>query len=158
MEIGDCCFLKAVTFEIIGLNELKHVKIGKNSFTYVDSFDYENDSKKAIKDACNYYWTFRILNCKSLESIEIGQFSFFDYGGNFELRNLPALQLLNFGLHTTPSGHFCFSSFVIRGYYLLWNIIVDLSSLRTNRITYGFCASLSTVIESNEYRGLGPFE
>ena len=113
LKIGDCCFLKAVTFEIIGLNELKHVKFGKNSFTYVDSFDYESDSKKAIKDARNYYRTFRILNCKSLESIEIGQFSFFDYGGGFELRNLPALQLLNFGLHTTPSGHFCFSSFVI---------------------------------------------
>lgn len=54
LKIGDCCFLKAVTFEIKGLNELKHVKIGKNSFTYVDSFDYESDSKKAIKDARNY--------------------------------------------------------------------------------------------------------
>ena len=116
MEIGDCCFLKVVTFEIKGLDKLRCVKIGKDSFTLVDSSDFDRDSNKAIKDAQNYYRSFRILNCESLESIEIGQFSFFDYGGGFELRNLPALQLIDFGLNAIPSSHFCISSFVIRGF------------------------------------------
>ena len=95
---------------------MKCVKIGKDSFTLVDSSDFDRDSNKAIKDADNIYRSFRILNCESLESIEIGQFSFFDYGGGFELRNLPALQLIDFGLNAIPSSHFCYSSFVIRGF------------------------------------------
>ena len=115
LEIGDCCFLEVVTFEIKGLDELRCVKIGKDSFTLVDSSDFDRDSNQAIKDAYNFYRSFRILNCESLESIEIGQFSFFDYGGGFELRNLPALQLIDFGLNAIPSSHFCISSFVIRG-------------------------------------------
>ena len=119
LEIGDCCFLNVVTFEIKGLDELKCVKIGKDSFTLVDSSDFDRDSNEAVKDASNIYRSFRILNCESLESIEIGQFSFFDYGGGFELRNLPALQLIDFGLNTIPSSHFCYSSFVFRGFYYL---------------------------------------
>ena len=117
LEIGDCCFLNVVTFEIKGLDKLKCVKIGKDSFTLVDSSYLNRDSDQAVKDAENIYRSFRILNCESLESIEIGQFSFFDYGGGFELRNLPALKLIDFGLHAIPSAHFGYSSFVIRGFY-----------------------------------------
>ena len=171
LEIGDCSFLDVVSFEIKGLDKLKCVKIGKDSFTLVDSSDFDRDSNKAIKDAQNYYRnkaikdaqnyyrSFRILNCESLESIEIGQFSFFDYGGGFELRNLPALQLIDFGLNAIPSAHFCYSSFVIRGfYYLIWNIIVDLPSLKTIKNMSGFPGSLSTVIESIDDQWLDSFE
>ena len=119
LEIGDCCFLNVVTFEIKGLDKLRCVKIGKDSFTLVDSSYLNRDSDQAVKDAESIYRSFRILNCESLESIEIGQFSFFDYGGGFELRNLPALKLIDFGLHAIPSAHFGYSSFVIRGFYYL---------------------------------------
>ena len=35
--------------------------------------------------------SFHILNCESLESIQIGAFSFSDFGDGFELMNLPQL-------------------------------------------------------------------
>ena len=35
--------------------------------------------------------SFHILNCESLESIQIGEYSFSDYAGEFELKNLPQL-------------------------------------------------------------------
>ena len=41
--------------------------------------------------------SFHILNCESLESIQIGEYSFSDFGGEFELRNLPQLQSIQIG-------------------------------------------------------------
>ena len=40
---------------------------------------------------------FHILNCESLESIDIGEYSFSDFGGDFELKNLPQLQSIQIG-------------------------------------------------------------
>ena len=91
------------------------MKIGKNSFTLVDLSDYYEDHHMAINDAYNTYRSFHILNCELLESIEIGQFSFFDYAGQFELSNLPSLQFIDIGLNDGHSFNFCRSSFVIRG-------------------------------------------
>ena len=59
--------------------------------------------------------SFHILNCASLESIEIGEFSFADFGGEFELSNLPSLQLLKIGVIGHDSYNFIRSTFVIRG-------------------------------------------
>ena len=98
-----------------GFHCLKQVKIGKNSFTLVDSSDYNEDYDKAIRDARNTYRSFHILNCELLESVEIGQCSFFDYAGQFELSNLPSLQFIDIGLNDGHSFNFCRSSFVIRG-------------------------------------------
>ena len=91
------------TFKIDGLNRLKTIKIGKNSFTKQRN-DYGNDKSKS----------FHILNCESLESIQIGQYSFSDFGGEFELKNLPQLQSIQIGSHS-----FWGSSFVIRRNELL---------------------------------------
>ena len=33
------------------------------------------------------------MNCESLESIQIGEWSLKDFAGDFELKNLPQLQL-----------------------------------------------------------------
>ena len=41
--------------------------------------------------------SFHILNCESLESIQIGPKSFSDFGGDFELKNLPQLQSIQIG-------------------------------------------------------------
>ena len=59
--------------------------------------------------------SFQILNCESLESIEIGDYSFRDYGSEFELKNLPQLQYIIIGTIGSNSGNFSDSSFVIRG-------------------------------------------
>ena len=103
IEIGNDCFGSVQTFKIDGLNRLKTIKIGNNSFTQKKN-DYGNDKSKS----------FHILNCESLESIQIGRYSFCDFGGEFELKNLPQLQSIQIGTLQRKSFNFCASSFVIR--------------------------------------------
>ena len=104
IEIGDDCFGSVKTFKIDGLNRLKTIKIGNKSFTQ-EKNSWGNDSSKS----------FHILNCESLESIRIGEYSFSDFAGEFELKNLPQLQSIQIGTIRSFSGNFLSSSFVIRG-------------------------------------------
>ena len=113
IEIGDECFGSVQTFQIDGLNRLKTIKIGSNSFTQ-EKNRYGNDKSKS----------FHILNCESLESIQIGQFSFSDFGGDFELKNLPQLQSIQIGTIGSQSYNFFSSSIVLRGIELILNIWV----------------------------------
>ena len=87
------------TFKIDGLNQLKTIKIGDRSFTQSMNSGGFDASK-----------SFHILNCESLESIQIGEYSFSDFGGNSELRNLPQLQLVQIGTY-----NFYNSSFILGG-------------------------------------------
>ena len=111
IEIGSNCFGSVKTFEINGLNRLHTLTIGNNSFTQQKN-GYGNDKSKS----------FHILNCESLESIEIGEYSFSDFGGEFELKNIPQLQSIQIGTVRSDSNNFCCSSFVIRGICLILNI------------------------------------
>ena len=120
IEIGDYCFGSVQTFKIDGLNRLKGIKIGKNSFT-LHKNDYGYNKSKS----------FHILNCESLESIEIGEYSFSDFGGEFELKNLPQLQSIQIGTIGSTSYNFYYSSFVIRGIELILNIVMIRSSKST---------------------------
>ena len=120
IEIGDECFGSVKTFKIDGLKRLKTIKIGKNSFTQ-EKNDEGNDESKS----------FHILNCESLESIQIGQYSFSDFGGEFELKNLPQLQSIQIGTVGSTSGNFSYISFVIRGIDMILNIIMIRSSKST---------------------------
>ena len=104
IEIGNDCFENVELFNIDGLNELKSLKIGINSFTKKKNSATNNKSR-----------SFSILNCDELESIEIGEFSFYDYAGGFELKNLPKLSTIKIGEIGSDSYNFCFSSFVIKG-------------------------------------------
>ena len=109
IEIGNDCFGSVQTFKIDGLNRLETIKIGQNSFTQKKNTSGNDKSK-----------SFHILNCESLESIQIGKFSFSDFAGDFELKNLPKLQAIQFGaVGFTEYGSWCFccSSFVINGIY-----------------------------------------
>ena len=85
IEIGDNCFGSVRIFQIDGLNRLQSLKIGNNSFTQVKLNDMVNDRYGSISKCRNGSKSIHILNCKSLESIEIGQCSFADFGGEFEL-------------------------------------------------------------------------
>ena len=111
IEIGDECFGSVKTFKIDGLNRLKTIKIGINSFTQENN-RYGNDESKS----------FHILNCESLESIQIGEYSFSDFAGDFELKNLPQLQSIQIGTIGSDSANFYYSSFVIRGIDMILNI------------------------------------
>ena len=111
IEIGNECFESVKTFKIDGLNRLKTIIIGNNSFTQKKN-DKGNDKSKS----------FHILNCESLKSIQIGEYSFSDFGGIFELKNLPQLQSIQIGTIGSETWNFWYSSFVIRGIDVILNI------------------------------------
>ena len=111
IEIGNDSLGSVKTFKINGLNRLKTIRTGNKSFTQNRSW-YGIDGSK----------TFHILNCESLESIQIGEWSFSDFGGEFELKNLPQLQSIQIGSIGSRSNCFRKSSFVIRGIELILNI------------------------------------
>ena len=111
IEIGDDSFDSVQTFKIDGLNQLKTIKIGNNSFTQRKNGWRIDESK-----------SFHILNCESLKSIQIGEFSFSDFAGDFELKNLPQLRSIQIGTIGSDSYNFRCSSFVIRGIDMILNI------------------------------------
>ena len=115
IEIGNDCFGSIQRFEIEGLNRLKTIKIGHNSFTQFKSNDFVNDFAGSITKCRNESKSFHILNCKSLKVIEIGCYSFADFGGEFELRNLENLESIKIGEIGYGSANFLYSSFIIRG-------------------------------------------
>ena len=115
------------TFRVDGLNRLKTVKFGNNSFTQVKKILWDKDWEEAHK-GINKSKSFHILNCGSLESIQIGEYSFSDYAGEFELKNLPQLQSIQIGSIGSDSDNFSCSSFVIRGIELILNIVMIRSS------------------------------
>ena len=107
----DNDFESVKTFQIDGLKRLKTIRIGKNSFTQHKNFWGDDKSK-----------SFHILNCESLESIQIGEYSFSDFSGKFELKNLPQLQSIQIGIIRSDSYNFYNNSFVIRGIDMILNI------------------------------------
>ena len=72
IEVGIECFKRVQTFNIDGLNRLKSLKIGENAFTEKRNCDWNNTRK-----------SFHILNCESLESIDIARYSLSDFAGVF---------------------------------------------------------------------------
>ena len=109
IRIENCCFESVQTFHIDGLNRLKSLMIGTNSFSHI----LKGKWNSAV--AYNQSKSFHILNCESLESIQIGEFSFSDFAGDFELKNLPQLQSIQIGTIGCNSRNFYYSSFVVRG-------------------------------------------
>ena len=120
VRLSDDCFESVKTFKIDGLDRLQTIKIGRNSFTQKKN-SYGSDVSKS----------FHILNCKSLESIQIGQYSFSDYAGEFELKNLSQLRSIRIGTSGSNSCNFCYSSFVIQGIDLVLKIVMIRSSKST---------------------------
>ena len=113
IDIGDNTFSSVHVLQIDGLNQLKSLRIGVNAFTQKRN-NWGNDESKS----------FHILNCESLKSIEIGEYSFSDFAGQFELKNLPALQSIQIGKIGSESTNFFYSLFTIHGKYIY---IVSLS-------------------------------
>ena len=104
ITIGNENFMYASTFKIDNLINLQNIDIGMKSFT-----------TKKNGGSNNAYRSFSILNCIELESIGIGSYSFSDYGGGFELKNLPKLSTIKIGEIGSWSWNFYYSSFVIKG-------------------------------------------
>ena len=85
-------------------------------------------STDEIGKACDESKSFHILNCESLESIQIGEFSFSDFAGGFELKNLPQLQSIQIGTIGSDSWNFNYCSYTIRGFVMILNIVMIRSS------------------------------
>ena len=115
IEVGNDCFGSIQRFEIEGLNRLKRLKIGNDSFTQVKSNNFKNDFSSSISKCRNESKSFHILNCELLKVIEIGCCSFSDFGGEFELRNLDNLESIKIGEIGYQTMNFFWSSFKIRG-------------------------------------------
>ena len=126
IKIGDNCFMNVELFNIDGLNHLKSLKIGINSFTH-----FKSNDKWDKKIANNASRSFHLLNCTELKSIEIGSYSFSDYGGGFELKNLPKLSTIKIGEIRSSSCNFFYSSFMIKG-------IIDMILLMNRSSTFEF--------------------
>ena len=107
IKIGNDCFRSVKTFKIDGLNRLKTLQIGYHSFSY-----------NVIED--NVSNSFHILNCESLESIDIGGCSFINFAGDFELKNLPSLLTIRIGDYEGESFNFYHTSFILRGNNILF--------------------------------------
>lgn len=104
IEIGNECHMKTRNFTIDGLNALKSLFIGEYSFTK-DKEIWDSDWSRA----------FALRNCAALETIEILFFSFADYAGYFEIKNLPALRSIRLGSSNKGSNSFHYQSFILRG-------------------------------------------
>ena len=115
LSIGNESFFYTVIFKIDGLLFLNSVSIGINSFTkHKNTWGKENSR------------VFYITNCMELESINIDKYSFSDYAGHFELRNLPSLHTLNIGNPNTKndnSYNFNYYDFVLKGLVMMVDII-----------------------------------
>ena len=141
IDIGNNCFSGVKTFKINEMHKLKQLRVGENSFTHKRSYWGNNTSK-----------SFHILNCESLESLEIGEYSFSDYGGGFELKNCPQLQSLQIGHIKKDSFNFCFCSFEIQGIVSAHSYSVCRSSLSETNCVRELCIPASFNHHYQEYR------
>ena len=85
LVIGDNCFSYVTEVKLIGLDELKSVEIGMNSFTQHKNW-YSNDPKRH----------FYLKDCPKLKSLKMGCHSFSDYTV-CEIENVDALETIEFG-------------------------------------------------------------
>ena len=115
ISIGHHSFRSVQVFQIDRLDRLKSLKIENDSFFQLDKFNWAEILQNATTETVNLSKSFHISNCESLESIQIGEYSFCDFGGEFELKNLPQLQSIQIGTIGEISANFYASSFVIRG-------------------------------------------
>ena len=86
-----------------------------------------------------------------LQSIEIGEYSFSDYGGQFSLKGLPSLQSLLVGkVNSTSSNFYSVNTFTLQGILsLILSILLDLPNLQSVSLgDFAFCDTLTTVMDS----------
>ena len=94
LVIGNHCFSYVEEVIIAGLNELKKVEIGENSFT--------KHKKSSGNDPNRHFY----LNyCPKLKSLKIGSYSFSDYSV-CEIENVDALEVIEMSGYYRRSDNF----------------------------------------------------
>ena len=103
LKIGSDSFEYVEELKLIGLSELESVEIGKNSFTQCKG-GYDNDPNRH----------FYLKNCPKLKSLKIGSYSFSDYTV-CEIENVPALETVEIGDLHEDSYNFYYASLELKG-------------------------------------------
>lgn len=86
LDVGDRSMKMITKFDLSGLNYLKKLRIGKNSFTNAVN-SYGNDPSRS----------FEVTACSVLQSISIGDYSFSDYASILRIENCSMLESIQFG-------------------------------------------------------------
>ena len=107
LKVGDKCFENVNEVKLIGLNQLKSIVIGKNSFTK------ENDW---IQPDPNSH--FYLKNCERLRELKMGHHSFMDYSV-CEIENVPSLEVIEMGELNEYSVNFYGASLELKSDYQL---------------------------------------
>ena len=102
LVIGDECFMNVDEVKLIGLNTLKSVEIGMNSFTK-EKYSSRYDPNRH----------FYLKNCPKLKSLKMGRFSFNDYTV-IEIENVDALEVIEMGDLDDWSANFDFASLELK--------------------------------------------
>ena len=97
LQVSDNCFSKTEELELVGLNQLERVVIGRKSFT--------KHLYNANKDGNNPNRHFYLKNCERLRELKIGNKSFMDYSV-CEIDNANSLEVIRIGGLTEESVNF----------------------------------------------------
>lgn len=102
IQIGEKTFSDAPNFKISNMKHLRSIRVCEQAFT---SEGVETSPSRS----------FSVTNCPVLSVIDIAPNCFGDFGGDFELQNLPQLEKLLIGRIGSTSISFLSCSFVLRG-------------------------------------------
>ena len=106
IEVGSCCFENVDELELIGLNQLEKVVIGRQCFIDPEE-DYYNDCYDSDRH-------FYLKNCERLRELKIGCNSFRDYSV-CEIENVPSLEVIEMGELDEGSCNFKYASLELKG-------------------------------------------
>ena len=102
LVVGDNSLMYVNEVKLIGLNVLRNVEIGMNSFTQHKD-NCGNDPNRH----------FYLKNCPKLKSLKIGRLSFSDYTV-IEIENVNALEAIEMGDLNEVSDSFCYASLELK--------------------------------------------
>ena len=104
LKIGSDSFEYVEELKLIGLSELESVVIGMNSFT-----KYKNTWEITSDPNCHFY----LKNCPKLKSLKIDHHSFSDYTV-CEIANMDALEVIEIGELNEYSRNFKYASLELK--------------------------------------------
>ena len=98
--VGDYCFEYVTSMNVVGLQNLERIKIGRNSFRNLYGGGY----------------SFSVKNCSRLRELKIG-ISSFESWNNTEIENVPSLEVIEMGyVHMHYGGNnFKYASLELKG-------------------------------------------
>ena len=102
LKVGDECFENVKEVKLIGMNQLKSIVIGKNSFTKKKN-SWGNDPNRH----------FYLKNCERLRELKMGRYSFSDYSV-CEIENVPSLEVIEMGELREESYNFYYASLELK--------------------------------------------